>query len=117
MRAIDRHKQALRAKWNSGIGAFPFWVLWNWVIKSYYVDKAHDQAGLILSYAYRTRKYAEPGINDLLRIFEYEYEKKPRLTLQALQVLLECPPDPKYPAYLEQKRKERLEYIKGINLG
>jgi hypothetical protein len=102
MKAIDAHKQALTEKFNSGLGIYPLAVLHQYAMKAEYTTEAERQAARITHTA--SWMTSKPGLNTLLDSFEFYYRKNRRLTVQALKILLECPPDPTYEEWKRQQK-------------
>lgn len=107
MRAIEKHKQELRDKYNSGISVVPFSWLYTSLIYAPYASPAHKKAADIMhSAAIRAGGPSSEGLDVILEAFEYHYEREPRLSVAALKIILAVAPDPTYKDYLAYKRGE-----------
>lgn len=125
--AIEAHKQAIRDKFNSGIGVYPFAVLEQYTYELWQKgndakkipphgdwsrpDIAPELLAHDLLWSADVRGRPNTGISHILSAFEDRYEAHPHKARQALKVLLACPVEEGYDRWKQEKKAEREEIL------
>jgi hypothetical protein len=113
LRAVDKYRNQLEDKYNSGVALYPFSWIYQYLSFKENKTQAETDAWEIVRTAYACRVGDVPGKEELLLSWEKFYKQHQRKGIAALEAFKAIPVDPTYAEWKAQMKMERLKRVRG----